>query len=86
MNLKKAFFGTLLQLNAPYILLKQTIKSERRLYLNENRYNPLTKAEINHFMIILNILGLDPLSSLVFSHLLAMNKALQAGSNGLKDP
>jgi hypothetical protein len=58
-------FSAFLKLNIPDLLLKQSIKSKRKVYLAGNRYKSPTKAEINHFMIILNILGLDPLSSII---------------------
>jgi hypothetical protein len=65
MILKKVLFSDFLKLNIPDLLLKQSIKSKRKVYLAGNRYKSPTKAEINHFMIILNILGLDPLSSII---------------------
>jgi len=65
MILKKVLCIAFLKLNIPVLLLKQSIKSKRKVYLAGNRYKSSTKAEINHFMIILNILGLDPLSSII---------------------
>jgi hypothetical protein len=65
MVLKMVLFSAFLKLNTPDFLLKQSIKSKRKAYLLSNRYKPPTKAEINHFMIILNILGLEPLSSII---------------------
>lgn len=65
MILKKVLFSAFFKLNIPDLLLKQSIKSKRKVYLAGNRYKSPTKAEINHFMIILNILGLDPLSSII---------------------
>jgi hypothetical protein len=69
--LKKVLFSAFLKLNIPDLLLKQSIKSKRKVYLAGNRYKSPTKAEINHFMIILNILGLDPLSSIILPAFLA---------------
>jgi hypothetical protein len=66
MFLEKNFLcNALLKLNTPELLLKQSINSTRKVYLFGNRYKPPTKAEINHLMIILNILGLEPLSSII---------------------
>jgi hypothetical protein len=71
MILKKVLCSAFLKLNITDLLLKQSIKSKRKIYLAGNHYKSTTKAEINHFMIILNILGLDPLSSIILPAFLA---------------